>query len=681
MDSIAPATIVSGKMSADDSKLPYREDIDGLRAIAVLLVVAFHAFPALLPGGFVGVDVFFVISGFLITDLIAKEIDGHRFSLLRFYGRRARRIFPALFLVLTVCLIVGWILLLPTDYRNLGADSAWSAAFAANIALYLQTGYFDAAAEMKPLLHLWSLGIEEQFYLVWPLLLMLAARRRWMWQAASCVLIASLACNLWLTAVNPNAAFYLPFSRVWELAVGALLALMRARQSPSGAKTTRPLEHLYATHHARIHTAAAWIGLALLLATAFLIDRDQPFPGWRALLPTIATALLIFAGPHTVINQKLLSQGALVAIGLISYPLYLWHWPLLVFARIARFGSEPTILMKLALVALAFVLAAVTYRWLERPFRFGRPAAWKPVGATLGLAAAACFGIAVWASAGMPGRFPEGLQHLLRDFEPETRLAYRSGSCFLEDTQDSTSFAEDCLDQDPAAAPLVLLWGDSYAAHVFPGLAEHRRRTMSMRLAEYTASGCPPILGFSNAQRPNCAEVNDDIAGRIATLKPETVILAGRWSLYDGREGWGSLDADQIRQTIAALKASGVQRIVVVGQFPIWSLPPQMILTRDYQIDMMAFRASPSRPLPRDSIRYLDVVALAAEPQVRQLWSDPDVLFVSPKDTLCSNARCLLLTPGSDAPIAWDQGHLTTAGSIYFVQANAGQLLGSSPNR
>lgn len=672
----ARSLIHAGLGAAGDAKPSYRADIDGLRAIAVLLVVIFHAFPKALPGGFVGVDVFFVISGFLITELIAREAITRQFSLLRFYGRRARRIFPALFVVLAACLAAGWVLLLPIDYRELGFDTVWSAAFAANIAFYLQTGYFDAAAELQPLLHLWSLGIEEQFYLLWPLLLIAAARYKAMWHAALTVCAASFVCNIVLVGTEPAAAFYLPFSRAWELALGAMLALAPYRQRPLSAGWSDRLHRAYALHRASVHNAAASLGLILLLAAAALIDSERPFPGWWALMPTAATALMIFAGPDAAINRILLSHRWLVAIGLISYPLYLWHWPLLVFTRVARFGSEPTIIMKLALIAASFALAAATYRYIERPLRFGTPSRWKPIGATAGLVAAAGFGFLVWGNAGVPARFPNHLQALLRDFETEALQAYRSGACFLSDTQDASSFAEDCVNVEPATAPLVLLWGDSYAAHLFPGLAEQQRRRHNIRLADYTASGCPPVLRFSSTRRANCAAINDHVLERIETLKPDTVILSGRWSLYDGSEGWGLIEAAEVRDTLAALKASGVRRIVVVGQFPIWTLPPQKILARNYQLGMLTLSSSATGALPADAASYLDRAALARETHARQLWSAPGVTFISPRETLCKNGRCLLLTPGRNHdPIAWDQGHLTAAGSIYFVGANTKQLL------
>lgn len=663
--------------AAGDVRPPYRADIDGLRAIAVLLVVVFHAFPKAMPGGFVGVDVFFVISGFLITELIARQAITRQFSLLRFYGRRARRIFPALFVMLAACLAAGWVLLLPVDYRELGFDTVWSAAFAANIAFYLQTGYFDAAAELQPLLHLWSLGIEEQFYLLWPLLLIAAARYKAMWQAALIVCATSFVCNIALVSTEPTAAFYLPFARAWELALGAMLALAPYRQRSLSAGWGDRLHHVYALYRARVHNAAALLGLVLLLAAAALIDGDRPFPGWWALMPTVATALMIFAGLDAAINRVLLSHRTLVAIGLISYPLYLWHWPLLVFTRIARFGSEPTIIMKLVLIAVSFGLSAATYRWVERPFRFGAPSRWKLIGATAGLLASAGLGLLVWINAGAPARYPDSLQALLRDFEAEAMLAYRSGTCFLSDTQDVSSFTEDCVETAPAAAPLVLLWGDSHAAHLFPGLAEQQRRLQNFRLADYTASGCPPVVRFSNTRRANCTAINDHVLDQIETLKPDTVILAGRWSLYDGSEGWGLIEAAEVGDTLAALKSSGVKRIVVVGQFPIWTLPPHKILTRDYQLGLLTLSANAASALARDGASHLDRAALATETRAKQLWIEPGVTFISPRETLCRNDRCLLLAPGhTHEPMAWDHGHLTAAGSVYFAEANARQLLG-----
>jgi hypothetical protein len=459
-----------------------------------------------------------------------------------------------------------------------------------------------------------------------------------------------------LTPRDPTAAFYLPMSRVWELAAGAVLALLPAR-----------------ARRASVDDAAVWSGVVLLAAAAVLIDRERVFPGWWAVIPVAATILLIFAGPASSVG-RLLSHRTLVAIGLISYPLYLWHWPMLVFARIARFGAEPTILMKLALIAASFVLAYLTYRWIERPFRFGKPLPIKPLGAAAGLAATACLGLMIWSQAGLPARYDGSIQALVQDFQTYSNRAYRTGTCFLTDTQTPAAFTADCV-TGPPSNPLVLLWGDSYAAHLFPGLKQ-LQRDKAFGLAEYTASGCPPILGFVSTQRTNCDAINRFVMARIEMLKPHTVILAGRWNLYDGRGGWGTMDRAAIRATLARLDASGVRRIVVVGQFPAWSLAPSRILIRDHQLRMLTRDTNQPRPLPEYGTEYLDQQAFAIEETVRQQWSAPNVSFISPRATLCTTAGCRLIAPGNPPqPVAWDHGHLTAAGSAYFVSANAEQML------
>src|SRR5258707_10462035 len=258
----------------------YRPDVDGLRAIAVMLVLNFHAFPASMPGGFIGVDVFFVISGFLITGIIARELGQKRFSLLTFYVRRIRRSVPALIVVLCAVLVLGSLWMLPAAFAQLGSDTFASAAFFANIALLLQSGYFDVEAAKKPLLHLWSLGIEEQFYLFWPLILMLAARLRLSLLAVASVIgIASFALNVTLIGVSPVATFYLPFTRAWELLAGAALACGWSRIGQTGMAS-----NLRAT-----------VGLLLIATAAGVLDTKSAFPGWWAVLPVGGAALLLSA--------------------------------------------------------------------------------------------------------------------------------------------------------------------------------------------------------------------------------------------------------------------------------------------------------------------------------------------------------------------------------------------------
>ena len=334
----------------------YRPDIDGLRAIAVLSVVIFHAFPEYLGGGFIGVDVFFVLSGFLITSLILREQKEERFSLRHFYARRIRRIFPALSLVLGFGLVAGWICLNFMEYKQLTKHTGSSAIFITNFMLLREAGYFDNAADTKPMLHLWSLAIEEQFYLAWPLALMFFKRLpRWLFPVLVVLLLSSLTYSLSLVFKgNLELDFYSPLSRSWELLLGASLAFGMRRQAAIATSS---------------RNMTGWAGLILIFMSACFLDKSMPFPGYWALPPTVGAALILFAGMQSNLNRVLLASRPLVAIGLISYPLYLWHWPLLSFARILE-SQTPGLWLRLFLVLSSFVLAWLTYRFVEKPIRF-----------------------------------------------------------------------------------------------------------------------------------------------------------------------------------------------------------------------------------------------------------------------------------------------------------------------
>ena len=313
---------VSGK--ATTSALSYRPDIDGLRAIAVLAVLFFHADLGFVPGGYVGVDVFFVISGFLITRLIVGEINEDNFSLMRFYERRIRRLFPALFLVLFVSLVAGALILLPQDFTYMSRNTFGAAAFVSNIAYWTQTGYFEGDAKVRVLLHTWSLAVEEQVYIIYPIILMVILRK-WALHIKSILLclagLSFVAC-VWMTGIDQSTAFYLMPFRAWEFLIGALLAvgLFKAPESKQTA------------------TFAGIAGLALLIATFAIFDDLTVFPGAAALIPCLGTALLIWAGKD-VLTGRILSVAPMQFVGKISYSVYLWHWPLFVFVNYVNIGK------------------------------------------------------------------------------------------------------------------------------------------------------------------------------------------------------------------------------------------------------------------------------------------------------------------------------------------------------
>lgn len=359
----------------------YRPDVDGLRAVAILSVVIFHAFPAGLHGGFVGVDVFFVISGFLISNIIFRSLQRGDFSFTEFYAHRIKRIFPALIVVMTACYAFGWFTLLPDEFKQLGKHMAAGAGFVQNVVLWQEVGYFDTAAELKPLLHLWSLAIEEQFYLIYPVLIFAAWRIGFNVLTVVVLLgLISFGLNVSGVAENPAKTFFMPQTRFWELLAGSVLAYL---QFFKRAKFFAWVQHwafhpmlfrhppLSARRGAVLNSVLSVVGLFLLVAAVLFIDKNKPFPGWWALLPVSGAFLLILAGPDAWANRVILANRLMVFVGLISYPLYLWHWPILSFARIIE-SQVPSQEIRIGAVILSLGLAWLTYRLIEKPIRFGK---------------------------------------------------------------------------------------------------------------------------------------------------------------------------------------------------------------------------------------------------------------------------------------------------------------------
>ncbi len=371
------------------ANVKYRPDLDGLRAFAVLSVVLYHAFPKAVSGGYVGVDIFFVISGFLISSILFTEITEDRLSFATFYGRRIRRIFPALSVCMAAVLAYGFVSLTPSELAQLGKHVFFGAGFLSNIVLWSESGYFDTATSLKPLLHLWSLGIEEQFYIFWPALLSTAFRMKVkMGRLLAMFFVASFAINISLFLTNIADDFYLPVSRFWEFLAGAAL--------------------VWRTQIAFARNVRSWIsfaGLAAVLTSVALFTPETRFPGWSALLPVAGTMAVIFAGPEALVNRIVFSNRAVIFVGLISYPLYIWHWPLISYAHVIRLSKPPTPLMATALLAVSFLLAWATYRFIECPIRFGAHRHRTQIVAASMAVLGAC-GLVVWTNGGFSERFP-----------------------------------------------------------------------------------------------------------------------------------------------------------------------------------------------------------------------------------------------------------------------------------
>ena len=347
------------------SKLTYRPDIDGLRGIAILSVVVYHFFPNLLTGGFAGVDIFFVISGYLITKIILKDLKNNQFTFWNFYQRRILRIFPALVLVFTTFLLFGWGVLFRDEFQNLGKHVFGGSFFISNFILWRESGYFDTASELKPFLNLWSLAIEEQFYLGWPLFLAVFMKLKWnrfIFQATLATLLISFTLGIYFSPIKPVFSFYLPFTRVWELMVGAIIPIINLEKKAD----------FFRLKYKRFDFFIALTGINfILLSIIFINEKTFYYPYYWALFPTVGSACLILS-KNNWLSKNVLANKGLIFIGLISYPLYLWHWPMLSFAKIILGSIDLSIKYKILLIAISFLCSYITYRYVERRIRFSK---------------------------------------------------------------------------------------------------------------------------------------------------------------------------------------------------------------------------------------------------------------------------------------------------------------------
>lgn len=623
----------------------YRPDIDGLRAVAVVSVVLFHAFPSLLRGGFVGVDLFFVISGYLIHALMLRELDQRTFSFGDFYARRVKRLFPALLLMGLASYAFGWFNLLDSEFKTFGKHLMGGALSVANLMQWQEAGYFDTSAELKPLLHLWSLGVEEQFYLLWPMALWLAWRRRM--SIALLVAgagLASFLANVLTVKLYPVADFYSPLTRAWELMMGGMLAIRHhAAPGASSAQANRK--------------SAA--GLVLLALSICVLDKDAAFPGWWALLPTLGACLLIDAGPQAWINRTLLSQRAMVSIGLISYPLYLYHWPLLSYARIT-WGETPPWTLRAALALASLPLAWLTYRFIEQPLRRRARTPLKVAALVVLMAGIAYAGYTTYRRDGLAFRMSHSVTRFAQDVDLDVDRDWRRHACYLEgDADNDRPFAPACT--EAGAAPLLFLWGDSHAAALYPGLVQHRD-VLGMRIAQYTASGCPPLIG-AQAVAPRCAAIHARILRQLAAAHPATVVLTGRWLPEQ---------LPNLAPTVAAIRRAGVQDIMLIGPVPRWqdSLP---------KVYWRYWRAEHA-PLPERSTFGLEADVRAIDQEARATAATLGIRYLSGYDAFCDARGCLTRVGGdasADQPgkiVTFDDAHLTPAGADLLAATLARRL-------
>ena len=599
--------------------MEYRRDIDGLRAVAVLPVIFFHAGVPGFTGGFVGVDVFFVISGFLITRMLLEDIARDRFSILAFYDRRMRRIAPALVAMLVAVQIAALVLLAPGALRNLERSLASAALFASNLFFYGEGGYFGAPAAGKPLLHTWSLSVEEQFYIAFPALLFALRKRspasleRWLLAIGAC----SLFLSIWRGHVAPEEAFYLPHTRMWELLLGSLLANRLPRTRLEGT------------------TGAQWGAVAGLAMIAVAVCGKPPVPVPRVWAATGAALLIASGALAETAVKRLLSARPLVAVGLISYSLYLWHWPIIVFTEYTLF--RPLRWSEAGLViAATFACALLSWRWIERPFRRALRTPRRTVAIGLG-----AFTSVAFVSLGVLVASLHGRQRPPYVAAEEAQRSYGVGTCLLDDG-DRHWDASRCF-LTPRRERNVLLWGDSFAAHYAHLLTG---MPTGPGVLQYTTNGCPPALGYERTiVKKTCRADNDRVFEIALRYDVSTVVMAGRWAAYENREAL----LHALKATLAEWARRGVH-VVLVGQSEDFAFPFD-----DAERAAVLAYAHPDRawqPVAFD---------VGINHRLHELARDAGTTVFFDPLHVCRGNACPLLA--GDHAVVIDHGHLSLVGS------------------
>lgn len=613
----------------------FRKDINGLRAWAVTLVVLFHFGVDFFKGGFLGVDIFFVISGFLMVGIIINRLEVVSLRelpqvILKFYFARARRILPALLFLCMVLIALGWLYLSPLRYHALATQIVTSIGFVSNNLFLQQNGYFDIGSHQKILLHTWSLSVEWQFYIVLPLVMSLAwiikSGRKFQFLIISISCLASFGYCLYLSEVDKDVAFFSTFSRSWEMLVGGCVYFLISERK-------KELSWL------------ANVGFIVIIGSAILLSGKSTWPGLATLLPVSATALIIYAGSNSFWTSGRLIQY----VGTRSYSIYLWHWPLVVL--IGYLGLDNSVDTIFFGVALTFLLAEASYRFVERGaieyFLRLRLEARFVLSIVL-ILSVVLVGHLIRKADGYPSRLPESAVALSKykfDFND-----YRMGECFLNPEQPYTDFNA-CAELDPnKKGRTVLLWGDSHAAHLYPGIVP--QISANENLIQLTASGCPPFINVAVENRVNCKAINSFVENWIKDNHPDQVILSARWSFYN----WSTLEG-----TIDFLKRNGVKDVVVFGPAPIWNGILSDIMLNNVLVNGSIIPGREKHFLIEDA---------EVNAGIRGISEKSGARYVSVKDVFCNVDGCMtyLDAPNGPVPTAWDQAHLSSQASLYLIR-------------
>lgn len=638
--------------------MKYRPEIDGLRAIAVISVILFHASIPGFQGGFVGVDIFFVISGYLITTLILNDLRDGKFSLLNFWERRARRILPPLIAILAISIPFAWHFMLPAELKDYGQSLVAVAFFSANILFWRENSYFAGPADEKPLLHTWSLAVEEQFYLLFPLLLLLIWRQHRFWLWVGMLALISFVASDWATQFAPNAGFFLLPFRAWELLAGSLAAIWLSGQ-------TRPVKS----------DAMVALGIILIAVSMLTLSGASAFPGRAALLPVAGTLLIILFAQGNSTLRKALSHRLIVGVGLISYSLYLWHQPIFAFLRLRNFGHLDPAHVLFSLPIIGF-LAWASWKYIEQPWR--RPSARRSVlfsTMAVSLSVFVGIGVTLHLANGAPGRLPApALQQL-------ARIETGGMPCHDVDHAAYLKLGQFCRLGDPDAPVTMLLLGDSHAGHLAASLDAFGRAN-GQAFGSLTASWCTPLLGMETdapSRGTECDELMQAGWAQLdATPQIELVILAAQWTNFTtgGRFGVAPVayfDAESnyvsiaqnpsvftraTKRTADRLRLIG-RRVVIVGPVPEYEIHMPKELAR------VLWR---QKKIPDNQFLSKTLYESRAA-SVNTIFSTSDPIFtalVDPGKIFCVLGTCRVAGPDGE-PYYRDPSHLSEAGADLIV--------------
>lgn len=602
------------------SLVKFRYDINGLRAFSVIAVVLYHFKIPGFSSGFMGVDIFFAISGYLMTGIISKGISGDNFSVMGFYARRFNRLYPALAFMIVTVMVFGYFILTTVDYALLAKNSLSSAFFVSNIYYFFNSGYFDQSSLLNWLLHTWSLSVEWQFYLIYPLILLICSK---IFKRILPAIIIMMAVSVYFSASmtfdNKDAGYFLLHTRAWEMLAGGVAFFING----------------YASHRFKYKKLASYLGWAIVLLSLAMIPESTMWPGYMAIIPVFGSCVILSVNA----DHKFAYRNAITKnIGLWSYSIYLWHWPIVVYlysSGIIGEGSNVAIG-----IALSIAFGFLSYRFIESN---GNRAILAKAGMfSVPLVAVTC--VAIITTDGLKFRIDGKLNSILS--YKMNWDAQRNGTCFLNPEQRADDF-KSC--RDDFTDKSMLVWGDSHAAQLIPGL--ERVNGGENGIAQRTASMCPPVIGVDFSDRPYCRSINDYVLHEIKERKPASVILAASWTGYLNKPIVGLLD-----KTVKTLNSMGVKNVYIIGPVPIWKdeLPKLMEINGESSIPMLS----------RDNVVYH---SFATDEKMRSYYSHSTAKYISLIDSMCAQEGCYTVPDdSSSAPMQWDIGHLTEPGS-YFI--------------